>query len=316
MRRLPRATVAATAAALLLLAGCSGGTDPGDEATPSETSATDAPAEVEPSAEDVAALEAVTVTEGAEGADPTLEFEQPFTVSAAVARVITEGEGAALEDGQVLSMHYVVVSGADGTTQGSTYGAEPDRITLGDEKLIPALNDVLGDQSVGARVLLAIPGAENTALMLIDVADARSIPTRAEGEPVVPPAGLPVVALDNEGVPSVKPVDGEAPTELVVQPLIKGDGPPLEAGQTVTFNYSGWLWDGTPFDSSWEGAPFTTTLGTQQVIQGWDQGLAGQTVGSQVLLIVPPALGYGDQERGPIPANSTLVFVVDILAVG
>jgi FKBP-type peptidyl-prolyl cis-trans isomerase len=304
--------VAATVAALLLLAGCSGDTDPGDETTPSDTTATDAPAEATP--EDIAALEAVEVTDGADGAEPTLTFEQPFTVSSAVARVVTEGDGAALEDGQVLSMHYIVVSGTDGTTQGSTYGAEPENITLGDEAIIPALNDVLNGQAVGSRVLLAVPGAENTALMLIDVADAKTIPSRAEGEPVTPPAGLPVVALDNEGVPSIAPVGGEAPTELVVQPLIKGAGAPIEAGQSVTFHYSGWLWDGTPFDSSWGKSPFTTTLGAGQVIQGWDQGLVGQTVGSQVMLVVPPSLGYGDQERGTIPANSTLVFVVDILA--
>ncbi len=89
----------------------------------------------------------------------------------------------------------------------------------------------------------------------------------------------------------------------------------MQSGQNVTFHYSGWLWDGTPFDSSWEkGAAFTTSLGTGQVIQGWDQGLVGQPVGSQVLLVIPPALGYGDAEQGSIPANSTLVFVVDILS--
>ena len=78
--------------------------------------------------------------------------------------------------------------------------------------------------------------------------------------------------------------------------------------------YSGWLFDGTPFDSSWvNGAPFTTQIGTGSVIQGWDQGIIGQTVGSQVLLVIPPDLAYGDTERGTIPASSTLIFVVDIL---
>ena len=78
-------------------------------------------------------------------------------------------------------------------------------------------------------------------------------------------------------------------------------------------HYTGWLLDGTQFDSSWDrGASSSFSL--DEVITGWKQGLAGHAVGSQVLLVVPPDLGYGDKDSGKIPANSTLVFVVDILA--
>ncbi|WP_242511335.1 FKBP-type peptidyl-prolyl cis-trans isomerase [Pengzhenrongella frigida] len=305
--------MAASVAALLLLAGCSGGS--GDDATPSATPSADSAADAapEPTAEDIAALEAVKV-EGEAGAEPTVTFEQPFTVSAAVARVVTAGTGEDLTDGQILSMNYIAVSGADGTTQSTTYGAEPDHITMGDPSLIPALNDALAGQQVGTRVLLASPGTEDTALLAIEVTEAKTIPTRAEGEAVTPADGLPVVELGDDGAPTITPATGDAPTELVVQPLIKGTGAAVTTGQTVTFQYSGVLWDGTPFDSSWEnGAPFTTTIGTGAVIPGWDQGLVGQTVGSQVLLVVPPALGYGETATGAIPASSTLVFVVDIL---
>jgi peptidylprolyl isomerase len=101
----------------------------------------------------------------------------------------------------------------------------------------------------------------------------------------------------------------------VVQPLIEGDGPAVESGQTITVQYSGWLWDGTPFDSSWErGTPAAFGIGVQQVITGWDEGLVGQKVGSQVLLVVPPDKAYGDTPKETIPAGSTLVFVVDVLA--
>ncbi len=103
----------------------------------------------------------------------------------------------------------------------------------------------------------------------------------------------------------------------MAQTLIKGDGPAVAANDVITVQYSGWLWDGTAFDSSWtNGTPFQTQIGTKSVIEGWDKGLIGQTVGSQVLLVIPPSLGYGDQESGTIPANSTLIFVVDILAAG
>ena len=114
--------------------------------------------------------------------------------------------------------------------------------------------------------------------------------------------------------PSIEAVEGDAPTEPVVQPLVTGSGPVVQTGQTVTFQYSGWLWDGTPFDSSWSrGAPFALQAGAGQVIEGWDTGLLGQNVGSQVVMVIPPELGYGDQDNGTIPPGSTLVFVVDIL---
>ena len=138
------------------------------------------------------------------------------------------------------------------------------------------------------------------------------------GTPVTPPAGLPTVKLDDKGAPTITPVKTAAPTSLVVQPLIQGSGATVASGQSITVQYSGWLWDGTAFDSSWtKGTPLSgLTIGQNQVIKGWDQGLVGQKVGSQVLLIIPPSLGYGATAQGTIPANSTLVFVVDILAAG
>ena len=299
-------------ASLLLLTGCAG-TDAGDTSTPSPSASDAAAAEPEgPTAEDVAALEAVTV-EGEAGAQPTLTFDQPFEVTAPVARVVTEGTGAALEEGQMLSMNFVQVSGTDGTVTNSTYGATTQQLTLGDPQVYAALTEALTGQNVGARVLFAAPSQEGSTIMAIDVVDAKA--ARAEGTAVTPAPGLPTVTLAENGAPSITPVDAEPPTELVVQPLIEGTGPEVASGQNVTFQYSGWLWDGTPFDSSWEkGQPFTTTIGTGSVIEGWDQGLVGQKVGSQVLLVIPPGLGYGDAEQGAIPANSTLVFVVDILA--
>jgi peptidylprolyl isomerase len=315
VRRLTTATVSAAVASLLLLAGCADD-ETGDtpSPTPSASEAAD-PTSPEPTAEDVAALEGVTV-EGEAGSEPSLVFEQPFTVSAPVARVVTPGTGAPLEDGQMLSMNYVQVSGADGSNLGTTYGSTPAQLTLGDPQIFATLNEALSGQAVGVRVLFASPGQDGaTAIMALEVADAKSIPTRAEGTPVTPPAGLPAVTLAENGATSIEPVAGDPPTELVVQPLITGTGPAVQSGQSVTFQYSGWLWDGTPFDSSWDkGSPFTTTIGTGSVIAGWDQGIVGQPVGSQLLLVIPPALGYGEQEQGSIPANSTLVFVVDILA--
>jgi FKBP-type peptidyl-prolyl cis-trans isomerase FkpA len=108
------------------------------------------------------------------------------------------------------------------------------------------------------------------------------------------------------------------PQELQITDLRVGAGDEAVAGSTVSVNYTGWLWDagaaenkGTQFDSG----PFTFVLGTGRVIAGWDQGLVGMREGGLRRLVIPPSLGYGAQARGPIPANSTLVFDVDLLDV-
>lgn len=307
-----RGVAALTLGASLLLAGCAsddGGS--GDETSPSP-SASDA---TTASPEDLAALEAVTVT-GEPGEEPTLEFEAPLEVSAPVTSLQAEGDGTELEEGMQVSMHYVAYTGADGERAGSTWeGGDPQTFTLGDPQFDLLTEPLLG-QKVGARLLFAGPDAQGgTVVNLIEVVDAKTIPTRAEGEAVTPEEGLPTVTLDDTGKPTIEIPEGyEAPDELVVQTLIKGDGPEVTEDQSVTAHYTGMLLDGTVFDSSWDrGSPSTFSL--QGVIPGWTQGLAGQTVGSQVLLVIPAELGYGEQGSGEtIPPNSPLVFVVDILA--
>ncbi|HET6385178.1 MAG TPA: FKBP-type peptidyl-prolyl cis-trans isomerase [Armatimonadota bacterium] len=99
-----------------------------------------------------------------------------------------------------------------------------------------------------------------------------------------------------------------------------GTGATPKDGDSVTVNYSGYLLDGTKFDSSLNPGrqPFTFTLGMGQVIKGWDEGVATMKVGGKRKLIVPPTLGYGDQGTpgGPIPPNATLVFDVELLSTG
>jgi FKBP-type peptidyl-prolyl cis-trans isomerase len=96
-----------------------------------------------------------------------------------------------------------------------------------------------------------------------------------------------------------------------------GQGAPAEAGRTVTVHYTGWLPDGTKFDSSRDrGEPFAFTLGAGQVIAGWDEGVKGMKVGGRRKLVLPPQLGYGDGGAPPaIPPGATLVFDVEVLKV-
>ena len=104
---------------------------------------------------------------------------------------------------------------------------------------------------------------------------------------------------------------------LVIEDIKIGDGQEVEKFNIVTVNYTGLLEDGTKFDSSLNPGrtPFRFTVGAGQVIKGWDEGLMGMKVGGKRKLTIPPELGYGSRDNGPIPANSTLIFEIDLLDI-
>jgi len=121
----------------------------------------------------------------------------------------------------------------------------------------------------------------------------------------------------NGGKPVVEIPEGDAPTELETIDLIDGDGEAAEAGDFLVMHYVGVLHDGgEQFDASWDrGSTFSFTLGQGNVIQGWDDGIEGMMVGGRRLLNIPPDQAYGERDTGTIPANSALVFVVDLVSV-
>jgi FKBP-type peptidyl-prolyl cis-trans isomerase FkpA len=104
---------------------------------------------------------------------------------------------------------------------------------------------------------------------------------------------------------------------LKYEDLSEGAGPAAESGDTVEVHYTGWLTDGTKFDSSHDRKqPFAFELGAGRVIKGWDEGVAGMKVGGKRKLTIPPALGYGSRGAGNvIPGNSELIFEVDLLKI-
>ncbi len=106
--------------------------------------------------------------------------------------------------------------------------------------------------------------------------------------------------------------------ELLIEKLVAGDGAAPRKGELVTVHYTGWLTNGQKFDSSVDrDEPFQFLLGARQVIGGWDQGVATMRIGDKVKLTIPPHLGYGARGYpGAIPPNATLVFEVELLAIG
>lgn len=168
--------------------------------------------------------------------------------------------------------------------------------------------------ALGATLALAL------AACSAPVGTTSPSPTATSTDPAAPtvdrdPQGtLPTITFDDDGIPSMATVTADPPTVISAKTLRAGDGATVAADDFVTANYAGFLWqDGSEFDSSFgTGQPAGFLL--QDVVPGWRYGLAGTRVGDRVLLVVPPEYGYGDTEDESVPADSTLVFVVDVLS--
>jgi peptidylprolyl isomerase len=154
-----------------------------------------------------------------------------------------------------------------------------------------------------------------TIVAVLDIQDAY-LPL-ARGTSVPPQNGLPTVSLTTQGRPGLSFTNADAPTELRAETLVTGTGSVVGADDRVLMHYVGVTWDShTVFDSTWENG-FPAQLALSDVVPGLATALTGRTVGSQVLVSIPPALGYGDSppQGSGIVATDTLVFVVDILGI-
>jgi peptidylprolyl isomerase len=313
---LPR-LAAALAVPALLLAGCASA-DP----KPTSTKVDAAPA----------VLKTVSVT-GDIGKKPTVTLERKPTVLARTGTIVVkQGDGAKVTLGQRVTVDYLLLNAKDGKEADTSFGRKPANFVADPKKLMPGLANSLIGQQVGSRVLAGIAPRDgfgeqgNTELGftkddgLIFVLDVKSATTplkKATGDPVTPPAGLPVVQDNGDKAPTITMPATAAPTKTVSQPLIKGKGAAIKAGQTISAAYVGQIYGtGTVFDSSYQsGQLLERPVGAGQLIPGFDKGLVGQTIGSRVLLVVPPADGYGKagNAQAGIKGTDTLVFVVDIL---
>jgi len=311
---------AAAAAAALVLSACSA--EEADQTAPSPT------ADVSPAS---TSLDAVTVA-GDVGEQPDVSFDAPLVIEDTQSSVVSEGDGESVEEGQQVTAHMTLVSGTSGEVVESSYeSGSPSGFPTDAEQINSGLLEAVVDQPVGSRVLLSLNGAASagqqseTLVYVIDIEGVEDIPEpleRAEGEEQELPDDFPELTRGDDGAPSISQPEADAPTELESATAIEGEGPEVQEGQNVSVHYTGWLWDDAsePFDSSWErGEPFVVQgVGSAPVIDGWNEALVGERVGSQIVVAIPPEKGYGEAGSPPnIPGDATLVFVIDILsAVG
>jgi FKBP-type peptidyl-prolyl cis-trans isomerase len=251
-------------------------------------------------------------------------------------KTVIKGSGATLSSTEGMVANYVAYdwSGTTSKELGSSYTSGTPSIFVG--QLLTGLEKALYGQKLGSRVLAVIPPADafgtsgnssegikgtDTLVFVVDmgttfsttgVTGTQAATGNSDVSVTAPKAGStagPTVTINTKAT---------APTKLEVTTLVKGTGAVVKKGDDIAAQYTGSIWrTGQVFQSSWSsGSPFTTTIGEGQVITGWDKGLVGQRVGSRVLLIIPPADGYGTagQSTVGIKGTDTLVFVVDILA--
>lgn len=239
---------------------------------------------------------------------PRLVYTAPVVVDAPRTETVWPGSGDPVRSGDVVVLDVYAEDGRTHAVVSNTYAGGARAVRLDRDTLGSALYDTVVGRTPGTRVLTV---QESDGVPLVTTVDVRA--GAAQGEPVPPVKGDPVVTVGADGAPAVRIPDGaRAPAELRVSPLIRGDGPQVREGQTVTVQLVGVRWDdGSVVESTWDALPVTFRLGGGEVIPGIEQGLEELPVGSRVLLVVPPRLAYeGTSSR---LASTALVYVVDIL---
>jgi peptidylprolyl isomerase len=227
---------------------------------------------------------------------------------------LAEGDGDTPETGSTVTTEFTIwVREEDGDRFiVSSVDNQPISFTIGAMDVVfPGWDEGVSDMKQGGKRLLVIP--PELALGEAgggDIPPGATLVMEVELLEVVPPPEP--IAMEE-----VDPDDyEETDSGLKYYDVVEGDGDSPQEGQIVVVHYTGWLEDGTQFDSSVErGQPFTFPIGQSSVIAGWDEGVATMKVGGKRQLLIPSDLAYGDSGSGPIPPGATLIFDVELLEI-
>ncbi|HEY0719086.1 MAG TPA: FKBP-type peptidyl-prolyl cis-trans isomerase [Streptosporangiaceae bacterium] len=272
---------------------------------------------------------------GTFGSIPKVTIPKEQASTALAVKTLIQGKGATVTKADLFLSNFTIYvwSGKTNKLLDSTYSSSPQVLPA---SLLPGIESAVTGKKLGSRILAVIPPKEgygtsgnsqlgvkgtDTLVFVLDLIQKYdSGKVGATGTQAPSGSHLPTVSAAQGSAPTITiPKGVPAPKTLVTKTLIKGTGAPVAKGQDVVAQYVGVNYrTGKVFDSSWtRSLPYSFKIGASpsQVIPGWDKGLVGQTVGSRVLLIIPPSDAYGSagQSQAGITGTDTLVFVVDIV---
>jgi FKBP-type peptidyl-prolyl cis-trans isomerase len=264
------------------------------------------------------------------GAKPKVSGTKGLKAKTTERTVSIAGKSSVASSGSTVTLNYTVYNGTTGKVINTTgYGKSKQISATLDKTLIPGLRKAVACSTAGSRVVAVIPPADafgsagqstlgikakDSIVFVLDV-DTVKLPSKT-AVLNAPDSTFPKVTFDAKGIPTIAKPTGTQPTKLKVAYLSKGKGKTVKTGDSVTVNYTGIVWKtGTVFDSSWtRGTP--ATFITSQVVAGFGKALVGQAVGSKVIVIIPPAEGYGagGNSQAGIGGTDDIVFVVQIIS--
>lgn len=270
------------------------------------------------------------------GSEPTIDFPTPLFADETQVTELSQGDGERIEAGQIVDFEVSAFNGETGEFIDST-GYDPSasfrRTVSAGEPGTDLLGQFLQCSTVGSRVAVVTtsgeafgnggdPDAQNLEDSVVLVFDVeRAFLGKANGVDQMPTAGFPSIALAPNGRPGLTVPKQDPPTEFMIEVLKAGDGKTVSEGDVVVSHLTGLVWgEKIPFQSTWDNnAPVSIPAladPASGVIEGLAKALIGQKVGSQVVAIVPPELGYPDGAAPEgIAPGSTLIFVIDILGI-
>lgn len=323
----------AVPAGLVTLAGC--GDDKADSSKASESASPTAPATSAAPSPKIVDGPLPAITAGTEFDEKPTVAKGSGTPSKDLAvKTVVAGGGRTVAEGDYIQANYLGQIWDTAKVFDNSYDRKtPLVIQLAQGSIIDGWRYALTGKKLGSRVQFSVPPAwgygeqgqsqagikgTDTLVFVVDLQGTFNATSSAKGTEVAQDdANLPKVGTNTDGkAPSVEIPKTDPPKKLVANYVIEGDGAEVGAQDSVLVQYKGVQWTGgKEFDSTY-GRKALTSFSLQQVVKGWSQGLTGKKVGSRVLIVIPPDLGYGDTppEGSGIAKGATLVFTVDILA--
>lgn len=269
---------------------------------------------------------------------PTVEFataEPGGTIKSALAgiestqtKVVREGNGPAFTGNELVKIDYAIFSSTSGQLLASNkFDGTDSASQVFNSAESKVYCEAMSGVKQGSIVAFALPASEQDPEGSLFVLELRKVYLpHANGSANAPETGFPAVVLDPKTKqPGIIQPSFDKPAEFKRSILIQGKGEKVKVNDSVTLHYIGWVWSnsiGDPFDTSWVPrdaqspvSPSTFTANTDNVVSGFVKALDGVEVGSQIIAVIPPEDGYGEIDKGSIPPNSTLIFVIDILGI-